>query len=456
MPSQAETPHKPCRRPRRPPRKSAGPASSQLSSSRDAELSGDPETDKQSNPPTRILRRGDPVLISDVVHVTPSGTPAPHTPPRPKSMCEGSVDRNHNDGSASKLSETKNRNPKARGRKQSGSMSPMPAINGTPIPAQPQESTTPNRANGNPMKAYAGPTFHASPAASSLPIPKFYSKSVPNMDKTKSLRTMMEQEASGSSSESEESSSFETAQLSLNSRAKEESPLDIFFRAGREVKGCIDNALDVRSCLKLQANVVDSASGPAGSTRHNSHLGSVGGLFPMEMDGAPPEVSSEAKSPDYFKGSSKQHSSENSASAGLTEADREEQRKAQSIALKKLLYSPRDQVSRSGPAGQRPPSSNLRKEILVPTSPENTSPPELPATPTPLCKQNIAMPATTGQNTSPENYISPYHSDFRSKNLSQAQNPAFTHDITSAKSIENDLRRILKLDVLSNDGVAGN
>lgn len=95
---------------------------------------------------------------------------------------------------------------------------------------------TPNRTNETPIRAYAGPTFHASPAASSLPMPKYFSKSVPNVDKTSSLKTMMEQEAPDTTSGSEESPSQEISQPAHDHRAREESPLDIFFRADREAK----------------------------------------------------------------------------------------------------------------------------------------------------------------------------------------------------------------------------
>ena len=53
--------------------------------------------------------------------------------------------------------------------------------------ASPQPNLAPpSQRQGTPIKqAYAGPTFHSSPAPSALPMPSFYSKSLPSIPPTK-------------------------------------------------------------------------------------------------------------------------------------------------------------------------------------------------------------------------------------------------------------------------------
>ncbi|KAH0609810.1 uncharacterized protein H6S33_012356 [Morchella sextelata] len=73
------------------------------------------------------------------------------------------------------------------------------------------------------MKAYAGPTFHHSPAPSALPMPKFFSKSVPGTPAGTSLQAMMESDASDTNSNTAESTSTE----------QEQSHLELLFNAAR-------------------------------------------------------------------------------------------------------------------------------------------------------------------------------------------------------------------------------
>ena len=80
--------------------------------------------------------------------------------------------------------------------------------------------------------AYAGPTFHASPAASALPMPKFLSKSVPDPNAGQGLQSLLETEESVVGNEARGSGS---QQNTLSVQAAQ-SPLEIFFRADREEK----------------------------------------------------------------------------------------------------------------------------------------------------------------------------------------------------------------------------
>jgi hypothetical protein len=49
------------------------------------------------------------------------------------------------------------------------------------------------------VAAYAGPTFHASPAPSALPIPSFFSKSVPESPSVRASEAQLQHDDSGSS-----------------------------------------------------------------------------------------------------------------------------------------------------------------------------------------------------------------------------------------------------------------
>ena len=88
-----------------------------------------------------------------------------------------------------------------------------------------------NMLPATPLKeqAYAGPTFQASPAASALPMPKFFSKSVPNVAKqSASLDARM---ADQKTPEQESSPEPDVVLPQSPPRAAQQSPLDFFFNA---------------------------------------------------------------------------------------------------------------------------------------------------------------------------------------------------------------------------------
>ncbi len=462
MLAQADNLHKPARRSRRCSRKSAASTSSPLHSSQEAELSTDTGTKTQFGQPTRILRRGDPEALLNTAPVDHIEELPPRTPPRPKSMYAGSTDKQQpGNGSASESSQNKRKTPRTQASEQITQASQMPMMKDTPISTPRRDSTTPrrssvtpNRTIETPSKAYAGPTFHASPAASSLPMPKFYSRSVPNLDKTKSLKTMMEQEAPDSSSGSEESPVLENAQHAINLEVKDESPLDIFFRADREAKGRTGSAPDVPCRRNIQANGISSPSGLQAPDRHHSCSSSLGGMFALEMDGTASEVSSGQRSPGKMSGISNRPASAVLDSDRRRKAEREEQRKAQTIALKKLLYSSHPQILHNTSTGQRPPSSKLRKEMLMPASPEQISTPEFPSTPTPTRIHNPTTPEKRRLKQQ-DGYGSPYSPITSMSKPDQGHDTPFPHATTNSKSIEDDLRRILKMNTLGSDGVTG-
>ena len=91
-----------------------------------------------------------------------------------------------------------------------------------------------NRNSGTPLKnqgAYAGPTFHASPAPSALPIPKFLSRSVPAKT-APDPPTPPPDNSSDSANSASPSPSSSRAPIAIPAR-HEDSPLDMLFRADK-------------------------------------------------------------------------------------------------------------------------------------------------------------------------------------------------------------------------------
>lgn len=491
---------------RRRPRKSAGTTPAHESSvQNDTDVSVDSGPPREPGQPTRILHRNASDAAPDISIVGNLELPNPTTPRRPSSMYDGfSYAQYQGNQSAPDISQRTKKGRKSNGGIIRASGTPRPDPNGSPVPAPPQQFFTPSRPNATPVKAYAGPTFHASPAASSLPIPKFFSRSVPNVDKTSSLNSMMEQEAVDTISENDSPPSLGNNRSTPDHQAREDSPLDIFFQADRDAKA----KAQARFGSPAVSNGLRSES--QNDVRHHSRQptdSSLSAMFSLEMDGAGAETPS-----------SKTDNEPNiPAPEAMTDTDyRDEQRKAQTLELKKLLYSPKPQRSASSspcsgtlsnglgspspritPRGgsprlapdskskdqqrhavllalaqkqisgtgtnmvstpQRPPSSKLRKEVLVPSSP-GVQTPELPATPTQSRIEKTSTPTNNYTRQQQNGYAFPY-TPFPSAFTPPAKPPEGFQNTPSrcsrdAKSIEEDIRRILKLDLLGADDVNG-
>lgn len=81
------------------------------------------------------------------------------------------------------------------------------------------------------MPAYAGPTFHASPAPSSLPVPRFFSRSVPNV--TAPVVSFQERMEGERPLEGKVASPGKDTVIPVPARASQQSPLDVFFNADK-------------------------------------------------------------------------------------------------------------------------------------------------------------------------------------------------------------------------------
>lgn len=495
---------------RRRPRKSADTTPAHISSvQNDTDVSVDPGPPREPDQPTRILHRNASDAAPDVSVVGNLELPNPTTPRRPSSMYDGfSYAQYQGNQSAPDISQRRKKGRKSNGGITRASGTPRPDPNGSPVQASPQKLFTPSRPNATPVKAYAGPTFHASPAASSLPIPKFFSRSVPNVDKTSCLNSMMDQEAVDTTSESDSPPSLGNNPSTPDHQAREDSPLDIFFQADRDAKAKAKAQAQARFGSLAVSNGLRSES--QNDVRHHSRQptdSSLGEMFPLEMDGAGAET----------PGSKTDNEPNIRAPKAMTDTEyRDEQRKAQTLELKKLLYSPKPQrpassspcsgtlsnglgspspriTPRGGSPGlapdsksknqqrhavllalaqkqisgistnmvstpQRPPSSKLRKELLVPSSP-GVQTLELPATPTQSRVEKTSTPTNNYTRQQQNGYASAY-TPFPSTFTPPAKPPEKFQNTLSrysrdGKSIEEDLRRILKLDVLGADDVNG-
>lgn len=134
--------------------------------------------------------------------------------------------------------------------------------------------------------AFAGPTFHASPAPSALPLPSFYSKSVPESPGMQALQKPCKEQTASSSSNSP-TSSIAKAQVPLP--AREESPLDFIFNAHREESRARSASGSggpfEPPASSPQNKIITPVSNNLGPTRGHFSGGSASSLFAMELDG---------------------------------------------------------------------------------------------------------------------------------------------------------------------------
>lgn len=198
-----------------------------------------------------------------------------------------------------------------------------------------QPNNTP-QANGS--GAYAGPTFHASPAPSALPIPSFFSKSVPESDLPTTLET--------DSDNAEMDADLETTPSKPRARPQpmsvepEATPLDFLFKAAVQAKAKSTNTLNSpEAANRVRSPQTDSR---VVSSNPNS---TPGGVFPFEMENSRPSQIGPSFAPSYQdRMNALRSSSSPSQSPDMTE----EQRRIKTQELKHLLLNPRP---------QKPPSS---------------------------------------------------------------------------------------------------
>lgn len=176
-------------------------------------------------------------------------------------------------------------------------------------------------------QAYAGPTFQASPAPSSLPVPKFFSKSVPNVADQSSLAARLE----GETTPEKDQPSPESDVIDPVPRETQQSPLDLFFRADKAEKDRTRSAghLSPQSAARPRQPATEPRNPFQQPSRH---------LFLQELggdDGSMP-------SPRTVPQNGRPHAAERSRSSpgGVPQSPQsDEQRQAYTKSLKDLLFN---------------------------------------------------------------------------------------------------------------------
>lgn len=217
----------------------------------------------------------------------------PSTPPRTPRRDNRASSHNANPNTHESGSKPKNKN-----KNRPKNVMTSPAVKGnerhTPPLNRAHSAGMPSSAKpiGTPSSAvYAGATFHASPAPSALPIPSFYSKSVPDSPGLRGLKSVQE------SPSSRESPSPPLPEPNLAAQfQREESPLDFFFRADREQKARARSASSTNTAgaatgpFPPPATHRNAQTPPAPNSQSRPRPGhtsqsSGSGIFAMELDG---------------------------------------------------------------------------------------------------------------------------------------------------------------------------
>ncbi|KIV77488.1 hypothetical protein PV11_09278 [Exophiala sideris] len=180
----------------------------------------------------------------------------------------------------------------------------------------------PDMARATPVKqaAYAGATFQQSPAPSALPIPSFYSKSVPAAN---SLPSQLGNDAPTIAQAS-------PVNVAGNSPSKPEAtPLDFLFAAARQARAGPNGDSPAARSGHLSVPTGSPASRSPAPRESES-------MFPFELDGAPAPGDDGASFATPYKDRIDALKPTRSTSLGGKTMD-EHERKAKTDALKKLL-----------------------------------------------------------------------------------------------------------------------
>ncbi|MCJ1345693.1 hypothetical protein MMC31_003902 [Peltigera leucophlebia] len=333
----------------------------------------------------------------------------PITPPRPAST-QSLLTRQHQNENFTTQSTRQRSAGKSKARSPAVSSSPKQRTtsgtpqskpNGTPRSTSHSKPQTPARTSSTPSHAYAGPTFHASPAASALPTPKIFSKSVPEQKKGSCLKTMMDGEAD--EAPVDQSDGSPTLRRSRLDQVEQVRDLEFLFNAHRAEKAreqkesAIRVAVDGFEAAAGSPKIDNSPSiqgGRGPSSRHIAN-GSHGGLFSMDLEDLARSV--KPLQHEIFQSQSLCNVSNPalSTSGAETQVAQEEHRKAKALKLKNLLRS-------AEPQSPIPASPKLRATVSDSHVPRAfQSPCNLSGFSTAVCSLNTS-PANQEYTPSPE------------------------------------------------------
>ena len=241
-------------------------------------------------------------------------------------------------------------------------------------------------------QAYAGPTFQASPAPSSLPVPKFFSRSVPNVAAPQSLEARM----AGEKTPEKEQSSPELEAVAPP-RESQQSPLDLFFKADKAEKE------KSRSGSMLSPEMAAKRPLPATEPR-NSFAPSSKSIFLSELDGGDGAMPSPKTLPPAKRGGPVEGTS-SSPGVRVPEADNESEREQFTKSLKDLLLN----NASAAPAQHPPPPLILQRPRSNPKASETSF-----ITPSPF-HRSTSGPSTPAPSSEQQNHYSLHYGN---RNLS--------------------------------------
>lgn len=194
----------------------------------------------------------------------------------------------------------------------------------------PRPNNQAQRAKATPVKglqdqAYAGATFHQSPAPSALPMPSFYSKSVPSNAPISAIADTTDGTFEDKQEDKEDAE-----------EKREDTPLEALFNAARQPRATPKDGSPAR-LYSPQSN------SPAPRSL-NVRDGDVD--FPFELDGVDEPRSTTSTPFSQRLAASKTPKSTSEGGVTLTN----EERQAKTAALKKALMPPADNSAQLGPA----------------------------------------------------------------------------------------------------------
>lgn len=299
------------------------------------------------------VSRNAPTMLPPV----PNPRPMPVTPPRPKSMQSLSPHGLHQ--SASPLLENKLRRSvtKTHSHTQATS-SPLVPRNLSHTSGKKPKSQTPSTSNESPSQAYAGPLFHASPAASALPIPRWFSKTI-NGRKEPLEETVLDTAAKEVlTNQSNESPTLRKSRMDIK-KFLDEYPPKLSEkgkgREGQDIPASVNEDSDISSSLNAitLANLVSSLDTDGHPQPLDQTSLSSKEVFSLETEDS--IESSVPKQGGLLLRNISELARPSTAPSDISAqtVDEEKQRKARSLALKRLLQTP-------VPQRPVPASSNLQ------------------------------------------------------------------------------------------------
>lgn len=328
--------------------------------------------------------------------------------------------------------------------------------------------------------AYAGPTFHASPAPSALPMPSFFSKSAPDSDLVPPIET--DSDTAEMEPEPELTPSKPRSRPQTTGNEPKPTPLDFLFQAAVQAR-------NTKSTSSPEVNKVRSPQTESKAMRSNPD-----GMFAFEMENSVSPRNSHigpSFAPSYQDRMNALQSARPSSTPQSPDIT-EEQRRMKTEELKHLLLNPRPQKppsaqpnpdqaafgahpsnippyatpmrTSSGPpmtmshgsfSGQQQPIPNNAGRAPYPYPPHSHSPLRREVAPShsPRGVSNGSSPAPYRGPYMPSpppqrlNYTSPqphYPAGFRMPTSS----PSAAQSMDT-KQIEDDIRRVLKLGATS-------